>query len=426
MQYSDMSLEQLKTIKKELEERFGEIKAKNLKLNMARGKPSPTQVDISRPILDAVNSESDLISEDGIDCANYGGFEGIGEARQLLADMMGTKKEHVLAMGNASLNIMFDQVSRAFTHGILGHTPWGQLDRVKWICPVPGYDRHFMITEHFGVEMINVPMTEHGPDMNVVEALVANDASIKGMWCVPKYSNPTGYTYSNETVRRLAALKPAAPDFRIFYDNAYCVHDLYEDKKDSLIDIIGESEKDGNADIVFEFASTSKISFPGGGIAGIAASETNIADIKSHLRFQTIGYDKINQLRHVRYFKDINGLKEHMKKHAEFIRPKFEMVISVLNKELGNLGVGTWTNPIGGYFISFDSTYNCATDIYDLCKEAGLNLTNVGATFPYRKDPNNSNLRIAPTFPSVEELEDATELFAVAVKLASVNKLIGE
>lgn len=423
MHYVDMSKEELVSVQKELMHKFNEIKEKNLKLDMSRGKPSPAQLKVSYPMLDCITSESSLIDENGVDCSNYGCLDGLESAKQLLANMIGTDKDHMIVFGNSSLNIMFDQISRAFTHGYLGHTPWSKLDKIKFLCPVPGYDRHFMITEHFGIEMINIPMSENGPDMDMVEELVSNDPAVKGVWCVPKYSNPMGVTYSDETVKRLAALKPAAPDFRLFYDNAYCVHELY-DEGDNLLDIIEECAKAGNPDMVFEFVSTSKISFPGSGIAGMAASEANLADVKSHLHFQTIGYDKINQLRHVAFFKDINGLKEHMKKHADFIRPKFEIVLSVFEKELAGLGVGKWTEPRGGYFISFDSTLNCATEVYNLCKEAGVTLTSVGATFPYRKDPNNSNLRIAPTYPTVEELEEAANLFAVAVKLASVNKLL--
>lgn len=423
MHYVDMSKEELVSVQKELMHKFNEIKEKNLKLDMSRGKPSPAQLKVSYPMLDCITSESSLIDENGVDCSNYGCLDGLESAKQLLADMIGTDKDHMIVFGNSSLNIMFDQISRAFTHGYLGHTPWSKLDKIKFLCPVPGYDRHFMITEHFGIEMINIPMSESGPDMDMVEELVSNDPAVKGIWCVPKYSNPMGVTYSDETVKRLAALKPAAPDFRLFYDNAYCVHELYGEG-DNLLDIIEECAKAGNPDMVFEFVSTSKISFPGSGIAGMAASEANLADVKSHLHFQTIGYDKINQLRHVAFFKDINGLKEHMKKHADFIRPKFEIVLSVFEKELAGLGVGKWTEPRGGYFISFDSTLNCATEVYNLCKEAGVTLTSVGATFPYRKDPNNSNLRIAHTYPTVEELEEAANLFAVAVKLASVNKLL--
>ena len=423
MQYSEMSAEELKKLQERLVSEYEEIKGRGLQLNMARGKPAPSQLQVSMPLLDALGSADDIISEDGTDCTNYGNIDGIIEARKLMADMMDTDPANVIVMGNSSLNIMFDQVSRGFTHGYLGNTPWSELDKVKFLCPVPGYDRHFMVTEHFGVEMINVPMTPDGPDMDVVEKLVSEDASVKGIWCVPKYSNPTGFVYSDETLKRLAGLKPAAPDFRIFYDNAYCVHDLYEDAPE-LPDIIALCKECDNPDIVFEFSSTSKISFPGGGIAAVAASEANLKDIKGHLKFQTIGHDKLNQLRHVRFFKDASGIKEHMKKHAEYIRPKFEKVLEILGEELGGLGIGEWTDPKGGYFISFESSLHCADRIYELCKEAGVTLTNVGATYPYGKDPDNSNLRIAPTFPTVEELDTATRLFALAVKLASVESLL--
>ncbi len=423
MKYADLSSEELNALQQELEAEYKKVKEQKLNLNMSRGKPSPTQLQISFPILDALSSGDGLISEDGTDCTNYGNIDGIKEARRLMAEMIGTDPEYVLVMGNSSLNIMFDQVARGFTHGFMENTPWSKLDKVKFLCPVPGYDRHFMVTEHFGVEMINIPMTPEGPDMDMVEKLVSEDPAVKGMWCIPKYSNPTGYVFSDATLKRLASLKPAAPDFRIFFDNAYCVHDLYENAPE-LPDILALCRECGNPDIVFEFTSTSKISFPGGGIAAVAASEDNLEDIKSHLKFQTIGHDKINQLRHVRYFKDGNGIKEHMKKHADFIRPKFEKVLEILSEELDGLGIGEWTDPKGGYFISFDSTMHCADRIYELCKEAGVTLTNVGATYPYGKDPDNSNLRIAPTFPTIEELETATKLFALAVKLASVESLL--
>ncbi len=361
---------------------------------------------------------------DGTDCRNYGVLDGIPEAKKLMADMMGTTPDHVIVYGNASLNIMYDQISRAYTHGILGNTPWCKLDKVKFLCPVPGYDRHFAITERFGIEMINIPMSESGPDMGMVEEYVSKDASVKGIWCVPKYSNPQGYTYSEETVKRMAALKPAAEDFRIFWDNAYVIHDLYDDNKDEIADIISECEKAGNPDMVFEFASTSKVSFPGSGIAALATSANNIADIKKQLTIQTIGHDKLNQLRHVRFFKDINGLKEHMRKHAEFMRPKFEAVESVLEEELGGLGIGSWTEPKGGYFISFDAMDGCAKAIVAKCKEAGVKLTGAGATFPYGKDPKDSNIRIAPSFPTPEEMKQAADLFVLCVKLVSVEKLL--
>lgn len=424
MQYCEMSKEELLKLKEELDERYKEAQSKGLSLNMSRGKPSATQLNVTMDMLDTINSSSDMKSEDGTDCRNYGVLDGIPEAKKLMADIMGTTPEHVIIYGNASLNIMYDQVSRAYTHGLLGNTPWCKLDKVKFLCPVPGYDRHFAITERFGIEMINIPMSESGPDMGMVEEYVSKDASVKGIWCVPKYSNPQGYTYSEETVKRMAALKPAAEDFRIFWDNAYVIHDLYDDNKDEIADIISECEKAGNPDMVFEFASTSKVSFPGSGIAALATSANNIADIKKQLTIQTIGHDKLNQLRHVRFFKDINGLKEHMRKHAEFMRPKFEAVESVLEEELGGLGIGSWTEPKGGYFISFEAMDGCAKAIVAKCKEAGVKLTGAGATFPYGKDPKDSNIRIAPSFPTPEEMKQAADLFVLCVKLVSVEKLL--
>ena len=424
MQYNDMSKEELLALKESLNKEYAEAKAKGLALDMSRGKPSAKQLDVSLGLLDTINSSSDLKALDGTDCRNYGVLDGIPEAKKLMADMMGTTPDHVIVYGNASLNIMYDQISRAYTHGILGNTPWCKLDKVKFLCPVPGYDRHFAITERFGIEMINIPMSEAGPDMGMVEEYVSKDASVKGIWCVPKYSNPQGYTYSEETVKRMAALKPAAEDFRIFWDNAYVIHDLYDDNKDEIADIISECEKAGNPDMVFEFASTSKVSFPGSGIAALATSANNIADIKKQLTIQTIGHDKLNQLRHVRFFKDINGLKEHMRKHAEFMRPKFEAVESVLEEELGGLGIGSWTEPKGGYFISFEAMDGCAKAIVAKCKEAGVKLTGAGATFPYGKDPKDSNIRIAPSFPTPEEMKQAADLFVLCVKLVSVEKLL--
>ncbi len=422
--YQNLSKEQLLALKSELEASYEEKKALNLQLDMSRGKPSPSQLDVSLGLMDALNSNSVLKSEDGTDCRNYGVLDGIPEAKKLMADMMGTTADHIIIFGNASLTIMYDSISRSYTHGVLGSTPWCKLDKVKFLCPVPGYDRHFAITEHFGIEMINVPMTQDGPDMDMVEELVANDDSIKGIWCVPKYSNPQGYCYSDETVRRFANLKPAAKDFRIYWDNAYVIHHLYEDNQVEIPDIISECEKAGNPNLVYEFASTSKVSFPGSGIAAMAASAENLTDVKKQMTIQTIGYDKLNQLRHVAYFKNIDGLKAHMKKHADAMRPKFEAVLKVLDEELTGAEIGSWVKPLGGYFISFDAMEGCAKKIVAKCKEAGVTLTNAGATFPYGKDPKDSNIRIAPSFPTPEEMAVATDLFVLCVKLVSVEKLL--
>ena len=424
--YKDLSVEELESLKKELEAQFAEIKAKNLKLDMSRGKPSKAQLDLSMGMMDVLNSEVDLTCEEGIDCRNYGVLDGINEAKQLLSDMSEVPKENIVIFGNSSLNVMYDTISRSMTHGVMGSTPWSKLDKVKFLCPVPGYDRHFAITEHFGIEMINIPMTEEGPNMDMVEALVNNDETVKGIWCVPKYSNPQGYTYSDQTVRRFARLKPAAKDFRIYWDNAYTIHHLHDDNQDYLIEILMACKQEGNPDMVYKFCSTSKISFPGSGIAAIAASTANLADIRKQMTIQTIGHDKVNQLRHARYFKNIHGLVEHMRKHADILRPKFEAVINVLNKELSGLEIGSWTEPRGGYFISFDSLEGCAKAIVAKCKEAGVVMTGAGATFPYGIDPKDQNIRIAPSYPPVDELLTATKLLCICVKLAACEKLLGE
>ena len=423
--YSKLTKEELKKLKGQLEKQFEEVKAKGIHLDMSRGKPSKAQLDLSNGLMDVLNGDSDLVSSDGVDCRNYGVLDGITEARKLLADMSEVPERNILIYGNSSLNVMFDTVSRAMTHGIMGSTPWCKLDKVKFLCPVPGYDRHFAITEYFGIEMINVPLLPTGPDMDMVEKLVAEDPAIKGIWCVPKYSNPTGVSYSDETVRRFAHLKPAAKDFRIFWDNAYSIHHLYDDKRDVILELLNECVKAGNPDMVFKFISTSKVSFPGSGIAALAASRANIEDAKSFMKFQTIGHDKLNQLRHVRFFKDMPGMYEHMRKPAAILRPKFEKVEDVLEKEIGGLGIGTWTKPLGGYFISFDSMDGCAKAIVAKAKEAGLIMTGAGATFPYGKDPKDSNIRIAPSFPTVDELAQAAEIFVLSVKLVSVEKLLG-
>lgn len=424
--YSEMSKDELLKLKNQLEAEFEDVKGKGLKLDMSRGKPAAEQLDLGKELLDIVNGESDLKAENGLDTRNYGGPEGIPEAKALMAEMVGTKPENVIVFGNSSLNVMFDTVSRAMTHGIMGNTPWAKLDHFKFLCPAPGYDRHFRVTEYFGAELVTVPMLEDGPDMDMVEKLVSEDDSIKGIWCVPKYSNPTGTVYSDEVVRRFANLKPAAKDFRIFWDNAYCVHDLYEDNQPQLLDILSECEKAGNPDMVFEFASTSKVSFAGGGISMMAASPANLAEVKKHMSTQTIGHDKVNQLRHARYFKNMDGIKAHMMKHAASLRPKFEAVLNVLESDLGGLGIGTWTKPLGGYFISFDAMEGCAKAIVAKAKEAGLVMTGAGATYPYGNDPKDSNIRIAPSYPTPDELAVAGKVFVLSVKLVSVDKLLQE
>ncbi len=420
----EMTKDELLALKDTLTKEYEDAKGKGLKLDMSRGKPGKSQLDLSLPLLDVVSSADDMVASDGMDIRNYGGLDGLPEAKQLMAEMMETTPEHIIVCGNASLNIMYDTVARGMLRGYLGETPWCKLDKVKFLCPVPGYDRHFAITESFGIEMINIPLYEDGPDMNLVEKYVSEDDSVKGIWCVPKYANPTGISYSDEVVRRMAALKPAAKDFRIFWDNAYCIHHLYDDQQDEILDIISECEKAGNPDMVFEFGSTSKVSFPGAGIAAIAASEANLEDIKKSMTIQTIGYDKINQLRHVKFFKNRAGLDAHMKKHAQLMRPKFEAVLTVLNEELNGLDIGSWIVPRGGYFISFNAMEGCAKDIVAKCKEAGVVLTGAGATYPYKKDPQDSNIRIAPSFPTPEEMKEAAELFVLCVKLVSVEKLL--
>lgn len=422
--YAEMSNEELLAVRKQLSAQYKEFQGKDLKLDMSRGKPSVDQLDLSMGMMDVLSSQDDLTCEDGTDCRNYGVLAGIKEAKEIIGDMMEVAPANIIIYGNSSLNVMFDTISRSMTHGVMGSTPWCKLDKVKFICIVPGYDRHFAITEYFGIEMINVPMLESGPDMNMIEKLVAGDDSIKGIWCVPKYSNPTGNSYSDETVRRFARLKPAAPDFRIYWDNAYGVHHLYDHDQDHLIEILAECKRAGNPDLVYKFSSTSKISFPGSGIAAIATSRNNLEDIEKQLQFQTIGHDKVNQLRHVRYFGDIHGMVEHMRLHADIMRPKFEGVISILERELGGLGIGEWTKPKGGYFISFNTMDGCAKDVVAKCKKAGLVMTKAGATYPYGKDPHDSNIRIAPSYPPLGDLILAMELFALCVKIVSIDKII--
>ncbi len=424
--YREQTTEELQKLRQSLHERYRAFQSRHLELNMARGKPSDEQLNLSMGMMDVLASNSDLTCEDGTDCRNYGVLDGIAEAKQLIGDMIEVPADNIIIYGNSSLNVMYDTIARAMTHGIMGSTPWCRLPAVKFLCPVPGYDRHFAITEYFGIEMINVPMNEDGPDMDLVERLVAADDAIKGIWCVPKYSNPTGNSYSDEVVRRFARLKPAARDFRIFWDNAYGVHHLYDDDQDELIEILAECKAAGNPDMVYKFASTSKISFPGSGIAAIATSHNNMEDIKKQLAIQTIGHDKVNQLRHVRFFGDINGMKRHMRLHAAILRPKFEAVLHIFEEELGGLGIAEWTRPKGGYFISFDALPGCAKAIVARCKKAGVVLTGAGATYPYGVDPQDRNIRIAPSYPPLEDLKTAAELFCLCVQLVSVDAILSE
>ncbi|MEE1243471.1 aminotransferase class I/II-fold pyridoxal phosphate-dependent enzyme [Frisingicoccus sp.] len=422
--YAEMSKDELLALKCELEKSYKEFKDQGLSLDMSRGKPCTEQMDLAMGMMDVFHSKADLTSASGIDCRNYGVLDGLPEAKKLLADMMECKAESIIVYGNSSLAIMYDSIARSMTHGVLGNTPWCKLDKVKFLCPCPGYDRHFAITEYFGIENVPVPMTPTGPDMDIVEKLVSEDETIKGIWCVPKYSNPQGISYSDETVRRFARLKPAAKDFRIYWDNAYCIHHLYEDKQDNILEIIEECEKVGNPDLAYKFVSTSKVSFPGSGVAALAASQANLEAIKKQMSIQTISFDKINQLRHVRFFGNIENMRKHMMKHAEILRPKFEMTCDILDQELGGLGIGEWIRPIGGYFVSFDSMEGCAKAIVAKAKEAGVTMTDAGATFPYKKDPKDSNIRIAPSFPAMDELEKAMYLFTLCVKLVSIDKLL--
>ena len=424
--YSELSKVELVSIKNDLEQEIQKIKYLNLNLDMSRGKPCKEQLDLSMDLLSVLDKNSNLIGRDGTDCRNYGVLNGIVEAKELLASFMENKVENILIYGNSSLNVMYTMIMQAWVFGVMGHTPWCKLDKVKFLCPVPGYDRHFAICEEFGIEMINVPMSETGPDMDMIEDLVSKDDSIKGIWCVPKYSNPDGYTYSDDTVIRFAKLKPKAKDFRIFWDNAYTVHHLYEEesKQDHIIEILTECEKYNNEDIVYKFASTSKICFPGSGIASLAASVNNINDITKHLKIQTIGYDKVNQLRNVQYFKNLLGIKSHMIEHAKVLRPKFELVIDSFEKNLSDFDMIRWTNPKGGYFISFYGMKGTAKDIVAKCKELGVKLTDAGASYPYHKDPDDSNIRIAPTYPNIDELKIALNVFVTCVKYITIEKIL--
>ena len=424
MNLSEMNKEQLIGFKNETEALYNDFKAQGLCLNMSRGNPCEEQLELSMDML-SVFDDGDFMSENGIDVRNYGLLDGIPEAKKLFSDMIGVNENEVIIFGNSSLNAMFWAVQTAFNKGVLGEKPWSQCEKVKFLCPVPGYDRHFKVTEFFGIEMINIPMTADGPDMDMIEKLVAEDDSIKGIWCVPQYSNPDGISYSDETVKRFAALKPAAKDFRIFWDNAYCIHHLTESPT-LILNILDEAKKVGNEDIVYIFGSTSKITFPGAGVAVMGASQKNVEELKKHLGISIISYDKMNQLRHVKFFGTFENMCEHMKKHMAIIAPKFEIVCQTLEKEIAPLGIGSWTNPEGGYFVSFNAPNGCAKRIVQLCSEAGVTLTGAGATFPYGIDPDDKNIRIAPTFPPVDELKKAMELFVICVKLASAEKLLAE
>ena len=424
MLYSEMTKAELLKLREELMSAYEEKKGLGLNLSMARGKPSKEQLELSMPMLDVLNKDTSFVGEDKMDVRNYGILSGIMEAKKFFAGILDVKPENVVLYGSASLTLMYDTISRAYVKGILGSTPWSKLEKVKFLCPVPGYDRHFTICEFFGIEMINVAMNEDGPDMDTVEKLVAEDSSIKGIWCVPKYSNPDGYVYSDEVVKRFAALKPAAEDFRIYWDNAYIIHHLYPEKPAQILNIIEECEKAGNPDMVYEFCSTSKVTFPGAGVSAMASSEKNIKSTVSMMNAQIISHDKMNQLRHVLFFSTMKDLESHMAKHAQIMRPKFEAVLEMLDNELGGLGIAEWTNPTGGYFIGFNSMPGCAKKIVSLCADAGVVMTDAGATYPYGKDPEDKNIRIAPSFPTIEELIEACRIFVICVKLTSIDKLL--
>jgi aspartate/methionine/tyrosine aminotransferase len=422
--YCEYKKDELQSEYNRLLNEYGEYKAKQLNLDMSRGKPNSEQINITQDMLTLLADPADCFTEAGADTRNYGIFDGIPEAKRLFAELLDVPPSNIIVGGNSSLNLMYDTLVRAMLFGVPGgDKPWGKYDKVKFLCPSPGYDRHFAVCDALGIEMVTVPMTAYGPDMDVAEKIASADETVKGIWSIPKYSNPAGITYSDETVRRFAGLKTAAKDFRIMWDNAYAVHDLYE-TSDTLLNLFTEAKKAGAEDKLYIFTSTSKISFPGAGVAVVAASDANIKDIKNRMTYQTIGHDKINQLRHVKYFKDLDGIKNHMKKHAEFLRPKFDLVLNELKKELKPFGIGKWAAPRGGYFISLDLPDGCAKRTYNLAKEAGVTLTAAGATFPYGIDPRDSNLRIAPTYPSNGELSDAIKILCICAKIAAAEKYL--
>lgn len=418
---TEMTREELKQLKEELLKQYEEFKAQGLKLDMSRGKPAASQLDLTNGLFSALD---DYHTESGLDARNYGVLDGIPEAKKLFSDLLGIPAEKIIVGGSSSLNLMYDALTRLMLFGTQGEKPWKDVPGIKWLCPSPGYDRHFAVTQDMGIEMISVPMKADGPDMDVVEKLVAEDETIKGMWCVPLHSNPLGACCSDETVDRLASMKTAAKDFRIFWDNAYGVHHIYEDVP--LKDIFEAAAACGNEDRILSFFSTSKITFPGAGVAILASSLSNIAEIKKHMTIQTIGFDKLNQLRHVKYFKNAEGIRAHMKKLGEALKPKFDMVLNTLEAELGGTGLASWVEPKGGYFVALDTLPGCAKKTVALAKEAGVTMTGAGATWPYGKDPKDSNIRIAPTFPTLEELDKAIRLFCLCVKLAGVEKVLEE
>ena len=420
----NMTRQQLIQREETLRQQYMSFKAQGLQLDMSRGKPGVQQLDLSLEMLECVNPRDGYTAESGFDARNYGVLDGLPEVKSLFADILGVTPDQIIVGGNSSLNMMFDYVSTCYSRGVCGNLPWSQQGEVKFLCPVPGYDRHFAVTEFFGIKMIPVEMTPYGPKMDVIEELV-KDPSVKGMWCVPMYSNPDGITYSDDTVRRLAAMKPAAEDFRIIWDNAYCLHHL-EDEGDTLLNIYPELVKNGNEDIVVMFTSTSKISFPGSGVAALAASPANVADVKKRMTIQTIGHDKLNMLRHVRFFKNLEGVKRHMKLHAAVLRPRFRVVLDTLETQLGTKDVAHWHQPRGGYFVSVNVMDGCAKRTVELLKDAGVVMTGAGATYPYGADPRDRNIRIAPSYPSVEDLSVAMELFCLCAELACVEKLLGQ
>lgn len=421
--YLSMSMKDLSAEFAKVKREFEEIKGAELSLDMSRGKPGADQLDLSDELLGFVGPQKGFKTGGGVDCRNYGGLDGIPEMKKLFSEILGVDTDNIICGNNASLNLMFDAITQGMVSGF-GEGPWLTQGKIKFLCPAPGYDRHFGICEYYGIEMITVKYNENGPDMDMIEELI-KDPSVKGMWCVPKYTNPLGITYSDETVRRIAAMKPAAKDFRLMWDNAYVIHDLY-DEGDKLLNIYEECKKFGNEDMVLQFTSTSKITYPGAGIAAVAASETNIKFLKARMTVQTIGPDKINQLSHARMFPTLDSLLLQMKRHAEILRPKFEACLKQFDEALGDKGIANWTKPRGGYFISMEVLPGCAKRVGQLCKEAGLIITTPGATYPYGKDPEDSNLRIAPSFPCVEELSIAAKVLCVAVKYAAIEKLLAE